>query len=260
MKILEAEKVSFLANGKKILEDVSLEVELGESVTIIGPNGAGKTTLLRAIVGLLNSRHLQGEISINKKSVRRLSRRDIGCQISYVPQRPILPSHMKLLDYVLLGRTPHISAFSMENRGDIEIAMDALSQTGMAWAKERRMHTLSGGEAQLGAIARALATQAPLMLLDEPTSSLDLGHRISLWNFIQQLPAQNNIAVISTMHDLQLASYGCGRLILLADGKICDEGLPAQVLTSENLLQYYGVDAEVVPQNKGMGILPRYGA
>ena len=247
--ILKVEDLSYWVEKPKhaILKDVNLKFEIGESLTIIGPNGAGKTTLLKSIAGLLSRKHTKGDVFLKGKNISELQQKEIGKIVSYVPQRPILPSQMRLFDYVLLGRTSHIPIFLSERSKDLDIAKDALQKTGMEWAANRMLHTLSGGETQLAAIARSLASKASLLLFDEPTASLDLGHCYKLCQLIYDLPKdpENNVAVISTMHDLQLAGRFGDELLLLDDGEICIRGKASEVLTPENIERYYGISADV---------------
>ncbi len=222
---------------------------------IIGPNGAGKTTLLRAIAGLLRQKDISGEVFFDGVPVSQLSKAGRSQLVAYVPQRPVFPPQMKLADYVLLGRTPHISTFASESKADRAEAQRALFQTGMEWAADRRLHTLSGGEAQLGAVARALATRAPLILLDEPTASLDLGNRLNVLNLIYSL---KDVAILSTMHDLQLAGRADNRLILMAEGSVRAEGSPEEVLSPVNISKYYGVSAKIIKEEKGVTVVPQH--
>lgn len=246
--ILETQNLSYWVDGKAdkhILKNISFKLLQEKSLTIIGPNGSGKTTLLKIILRLLNTKNLKGDILLNEKPIDTFSYRDLGQLVAYVPQRPVLPPQMRLFDYVLLGRTSHIHLFGNESFEDIEIVKEVLQDLEMEWAAERRLNTLSGGESQLAVIARALASKAPLLLLDEPTASLDLGHSHKLCKIIYELPAKCNVSIVTTMHDLQLAHHFAEDTILLHNGEICERGSATQVITGDNLYKYYDADPNI---------------
>ncbi len=260
---LETKNLSYQVNKRRfvkrssieILKSVSLQINRGQSMTIIGPNGAGKTTLLKSLLHLLPDKDTFGEVLINGEPISNISKRELGKLISYVPQRPVLPSRMLLADYVLLGRMAHIPPFLNETKQDLDIVYDALEKTSMVWAKERMLGSLSGGELQLAAIARSLATRAPLLLLDEPTASLDLRHCYELCDLIYSLPKEG-IAVIATMHDLALAARFGDELLLMSQGEVCKRGTASQVLTAENIQSYYKISVRTEVSSKGITILP----
>lgn len=258
--ILKIQDLSYWAGSKpkqQILNSISFELSLGQSLTIIGPNGAGKSTLLKCIARLLSPKQASGKIILNENPLDTLSHREIGQAISYVPQRPLLPSQMKVIDYVLLGRTAHIPTFKNESAADIEVARSVLADIDMEWAAERRLHSLSGGEAQLVVLARSLTSEAPLLLLDEPTASLDLGHCYQLCNLIYELPQKYNMAVVAVMHDLQLAGHFGDELILLNEGELCEKAVAQKVLTPKNIQKYYGISVKTtLGENGGVVVLP----
>lgn len=230
---------------KQILKSVDLEVPIKSSLSIIGPNGAGKSTLLKCIAQLLSPKNKDGRIILDGRNLDTFSQREIGQLISYVPQRPILPPRMKVVDYVLLGRTSHIPIFQSESSKDIEIIREVLNDVGIEWAAGRMLQTLSGGELQLVVLARSLASEAKLLLLDEPTASLDLGHCYELCKLIYELPQKKNISVVTVMHDLHLAGHFGDELMLIHNGEVCEKGRAIEVLTQENIQKYYGIDIKI---------------
>ncbi|HCU96771.1 MAG TPA: ABC transporter, partial [Actinobacteria bacterium] len=193
------------------LAGVGEQVTAGEWLTIIGPNGAGKSTLLRCIAHL--AQH-DGKITIAGQPIAGLSRRQLARLVAYVPQAPVLPPEMTVSDYVLLGRTPHIGYLRMETTADRRICGELLDRLGLAAMMGRMLPTLSGGEAQRLVLARALAQQAPVLLLDEPTSALDLGRRVEALELIDGARRERSLTVVSAVHDLTLAGQFADRLLL----------------------------------------------
>ncbi|MBV8386601.1 MAG: ABC transporter ATP-binding protein, partial [Acidimicrobiia bacterium] len=194
--------VSVRIDDAVLVDDVDLEIADGEWVSVIGPNGAGKTTLLRAIAGLATA---EGEVELAGRSVRDMGTRERSRTIAVVPQIPVVPPSMPAVDYVLLGRTPHIPLFGVEAPDDVSTALTVLEQLDLTALADRRMETLSGGELQRVMLARALAQDAPVLLLDEPTTALDVGHQQEVLELVDELRMSRGLTVLSTMHDLTLA-------------------------------------------------------
>ena len=246
---LELDRITVELGGRNVVDGVSFAVERGDWVTLIGPNGAGKTSLLRAISGLVPH---GGEIRIASVSKRELGRRDVAQRVSVVPQSPFLPSGMTVHEYVLLGRTPYVSYLGREGRSDQAAAAAAITRLDLVDFAGRELGTLSGGERQRAVLARALAQEAPLLLLDEPTSALDAGRQQEVLELIDGLRLDAGLTVLSTMHDLTLAGLYAGRLLLLSGGRIVAEGPPDDVLTAPLIAEHYGaavrvLDGAVVP-------------
>ena len=215
MSALRLENVTVELGGTPVLREVSASVEEGEWVALIGPNGAGKTTLLRAILGLVRA---GGSILAGGVDLGGLSRRDLGRRLALVPQVPSLPPHMTVSEYVLLGRTPHLGYYGNETSRDREVATAAVVRLDLVGLAERRLATLSGGERQRAVIARALAQEAPVLLLDEPTASLDVGRGQQALELVDELRRESGLTVLSAMHDLTLAAQYAERLLLLDGG------------------------------------------
>ena len=235
--------------GRNVVDGVSFAVDPGEWVTLIGPNGAGKTTLLRAVTGLVSYR---GEISLGGERMRSLRRRDVAKRIALVPQAPLMPAGMTVREYVLLGRTPYVSYAGRESRNDHAATESALMRLDLGELAGRELGTLSGGERQRAVLARALAQEAPILLLDEPTSALDAGRQQEALELIDALRLDAGLTVLATMHDLTLAGLYASRLLLLSGGRVVAEGAPSEVLTEPLIAEHYGArvrvyDGAVIP-------------
>jgi iron complex transport system ATP-binding protein len=236
-----------------VLNDVSLAVEPGSWHAIVGPNGAGKSTLLRAVAGLVPH---QGQVLLDGVDIDRISPRRRAMEIGYAPQTPVMPEAVTVRQYVMLGRTPYrslLAAPAVDDHSIVDIAIERLDLGALAG---RSLRTLSGGERQRAVLARALAQQSRLLLLDEPTSSLDLGHAQQLLDLVDQLRLEEGLTVLSTLHDLALAGQYPQRLTLLAAGQIVATGTPVQVLTAQALAVHYGARAEVIYGPDGLRIHP----
>jgi iron complex transport system ATP-binding protein len=227
---------------------VSAEVRDGEWVGLIGANGAGKTTLLRAIVQLVPS---EGRTLVDGTPTERLSRRELARLIAYVPQTPELPAEMTVADYILLGRSPHIGYFGFEKSKDHRICAGLLDRLDLTHMAGRMLRTLSGGELQRLVLGRALAQEAPILLLDEPTSALDLGRRVDALEIVDALRLEHGLTVLIAMHDLTLAGQFADRLILLAEGKVAATGSPAEVLDEAVLSRHFGHRVQVLRSPEG---------
>jgi len=238
---LEARDIGLTLDGARILDRVLLEARPGEFIGLIGPNGAGKSTLLRAISGLLRA---EGQVRIEERDLRRLSARAIARIIAQVPQTTVLDFAFTSLEVVLMGRHPHLGAVSLEGHRDLEIAREAMAFTNTDQFAQRDVRTLSGGERQRVLIARALAQEPRLLLLDEPTANLDLHHQLQVLDLVKTLVAEG-VTAIAAIHDLNLAANHCDRLYLLKQGRLLAYGRPWEVLTPANLQEGFGVRALV---------------
>jgi len=219
------------------LSGVSFSLEKGGFAGIIGPNGSGKTTLFRGITGILPT--LEGAIRLKGKSMKSLSLREKARQIAIVTQTADA-DRISVEDYVLMGRLPYYKQFQFfESRNDLDIARRYMQLTGIAHHREKLMTELSGGEQQRAAIARALVQEPDLLLLDEPTSHLDITHQVKILNLLQHLNTAMGLTVLMVIHDLNLASEYCDELILFNQGKIFTQGKPAEVMTWETIEQVY---------------------
>ena len=254
---IRASDVCFAYGHKPVLEGVSLEVEKGEMVGFIGPNGAGKTTLLQVLSG--NLRPQSGEVYIDGQDIRELRHRERAMTVAMVAQNPIVPPGFTALDLVLMGRNPHLGVLQWEGRKDVEIALRAMKLTGMEEFACRLVSSLSGGERQRVFIARALAQEAPVLLLDEPTAHLDIGYQGSILDMVKTIQREAGITVIAAMHDLTLAGEYCDRMAILHQGGILAFGRPEEVLKQELLQQAFGAEVYIIshPEHGTPVVLPR---
>ncbi len=251
--MIATRELSVRLGGGDVVASVSLSLEAGEWIALVGPNGAGKTTLLRALAGLVSYR---GSVSIDDREVRQLGRRVLAQLVALVPQAPVLPPALTVEEYVLLGRTPHLAYFAREARADFAATRDALARLDLTGFAKRPLGTMSGGERQRAVLAKALAQQAPILLLDEPTSALDIGRQQQALELVDGLRNQLELTVISAMHDLTLAARYAARLVLLSEGRLIADGPAVDVLTVERLAEHYNASVEIVESPQGIAVLP----
>lgn len=237
--MLQAQEISIGYGACEVISGVSLEVCQGEIIALLGGNGAGKTTLLRALNGSIAT--MKGEIWLDEKPLTSYSRRETARKIAVVAQEAELKFPVTVLEFVLSGRFAHSSAFGWENADDIEIARKALVDSDLSDFENRLMNQLSGGERQRAVFARALATEARLFLLDEPTANLDLSHQVLLLKLMREKCSKHGAAAVVVTHDLNLAAAFADRILLLKRGKIVAAGKPHDVLSEENLRETFGV-------------------
>src|SRR6202167_2451937 len=242
-EVIGLEEVTVRYGRDAALAGVSAQVQDGEWAGLIGANGAGKTTLLRAIMRLVP---FQGVTRLGGAPTDRMSRRDLARLVAYVPQKPELPAEMTVADYILLGRSPHIGYFGFEKTKDHEICAGLLDRLDLTRLAGRPLRTLSGGELQRLVLGRALAQEAPILLLDEPTSALDLGRRVDALEIVDALRREHGLTVVSAMHDLTLAGQFSDRLVLLAEGKVVASGMPDEVLDEATLTEHFGLHVQVL--------------
>ena len=239
--ILCCENVSFTYEAIEALRDVSLEVNTGEVFGLLGPNGSGKSTLVRLMSRV--ARPLTGQIFLARRALPTYEREALARQIAVVPQEPRLELPFSVLEVVLMGRSPYLKRFGFEQAHDLAIAQQAMEYTGVSALANREIHELSGGERQRVILARALAQEPQLLLLDEPTAFLDIKHQVEVYDLLKRLSRQNGLTVVAILHDLNLAALYCDRLALLKAGKVFACGRPEQVLTYSNIKAVY--DTEV---------------
>ena len=237
--MLEAKNITVKYGPCEVLRDVSFDLKTGEIIAVLGANGAGKTTLIRALNGTLPIS--TGEISINSKAIASFSRREIAQAIAVVAQENETKFPVTVLQFVLSGRFARGSAFGWETENDLEIAETALRMCDLTNYDGRLMNELSGGERQRVVLARALATQAKILLLDEPTANLDLAHQALMFRLVRERCRQHESSAIVITHDLNLASEFADRIMLLKNGRVFAIGQPNEVLREENLKEVFNV-------------------
>jgi len=231
------------AATRPVLSQVSLEVTRGSVVGLLGPNGSGKTTLLRLMAGVLTPHG--GDVRLDGQPIARLPRRELATRIAVVPQDTHATFDFTALEMVLMGRYPHLGPFAIEGPDDVRIAREAMASTGTLALEARMFDTLSGGEKQRIVIAAALAQSARVLLLDEPTSSLDLAYQLEIAALVLRLNRDRGVTIVLSTHDLNFAASVCRSLVLLRDGHVVASGPTADVLTPANIRAVYGVEADV---------------
>ena len=251
--MIEVHSVSFRYHEDWVLQDVSFRVEKGEFVGVIGPNGSGKTTLLKILYRLLSPQ--KGEILFELVPMKKMDRADIAKRIAVVAQETHLLFPFSVLETVMMGRSPHLGHLMFESEKDMEIAKKAMEWTEILPFSERSMDELSGGERKRVFIARALAQEPEVILLDEPTANLDIHHQMDFLDLILTLNREKGLTIVMASHDINIASEFCDRLILLRGGGIYRAGTPDQVITKENIENVYGCEVWV-DQNPFSG-MPR---
>jgi iron complex transport system ATP-binding protein len=248
--LLQVDNVSFAydrgatrQSARLVLDGVSFEVRQGAILGLLGPNGSGKTTLLRLMAGTLSP--LEGHVRIGGQDVAALARRDLARRLASVPQETQTTFDFTVLDIVLMGRYPHLGVFELEDARDVAIARDSLAAVGADHLAARQFGTLSGGERQRVVIAGALAQASTALLLDEPTTALDLRYQIEIAALLSRLNRERGTTMVVSTHDLNLAAALCSEAVLLRDGRVAAAGAVANVLTPANVRAVYDVDVDV---------------
>lgn len=240
---LEAQGVDFAYYDGLVLQGVSLELRKGNLVGLIGPNGAGKTTLLKILSGLLGPK--RGFVYLDSQDIRQFSRRQIARQVAVVPQDLSIPFAFTAYEMVMLGRTPHVRPLLGAGPRDRQVVMDKMELTDTLFLAERLFNELSGGEQRRVVIAMALTQEPEILLLDEPTLHLDINHQIEILELVKCLNRERSLTVLATMHDLNLAALYFDRLVMLNEGRVVAEGLPAEVLQQDSIQRVFGAKVRV---------------
>lgn len=241
--MISVEGLSFAYDSRPVLHNISFSAERGDFLAVLGPNGVGKSTLFRCMLGILKG--YSGMIRINGRDICELSRREMAGCMSYIPQNYGTAFAYSVLDTVLMGTTHEVGTFSSPKAAQIQRAKDALKQVGIADLEERMFNRLSGGEQQLVMIARALSQQADLLMMDEPTSSLDYGNREKILAMLRSLTREGYSVILST-HDPQHALSYSDKVLALHEGRVEDFGRTENVLTSDLLRKLYGIPVAIV--------------
>ena len=242
-----------------VLHGVSFELVAGDFVGVIGPNGCGKSTLIRAVTGVLELD--AGQVELEGEPIRRLSRREIARRVAVIPQDSGQFFGFTVLEMVMMGRTPHLRRLQRAGERDLALTLEALRQTDLMDLKDRKVTELSGGERQRAVIARALAQEPKLLLLDEPDSHLDIGHQIEVFDLIASLNRRQDLTLFCVSHNLNLASAYCRKLMLMQGGRLAHVGTPEEIVTSDRIHEVYGIRALVQksPVNGAPQITPYMG-
>jgi iron complex transport system ATP-binding protein len=242
--------------GVPVLHGVSIDVAAGEMLAIVGPNGAGKSTLLKVLGGSMKP--TAGSVELFGRALDSIERRELARTVASVGQENVVAFRFTVLEIVLMGRAPHLGAFRFESHRDLEIATAALQRFELAHLAARHVQELSGGERKRVFLARALAQEPKIALLDEPTAFLDLKHVAEIFARFRELSAERGMTVVATLHDLNAAALYADRVLLLSDGAAVAYGTPAEVLTTENLERVYDTKVYVGrnPSTGSLMILP----
>ncbi len=251
---LDIDSITVELGDKKVVNSVSISVEAGEWLSIIGPNGSGKSSFLRAIAGLVES---QGSIRFKGEELKSLTPQMRAQIISIVPQIPIIPPRVRVLDYVLLGRTPYLGRGYQPTKEDVNLAVSVISDLDLGKVANRFVTEMSGGERQRVIIARALVQQPKLLLLDEPTTALDLGHQQEVLELVDLQRKNLGLTVLSAFHDLTLASQYGTSMALFVNGDIASSGIPTEIITEESLKEIYGANVLIHKEGAAINVLPK---
>ena len=234
--------VTFGYADEPVVRSVSFTVGRGEFVGIIGPNGSGKSTLLRLMSGYL--RAWRGQVAVDGQPIERYERRELGQRIGVVPQETSVVFPFSVAEMVLFGRTPHLGGFGFERDSDLAAARRAMQRTDTAHLARRVITELSGGERQRVILARALAQEPAILLLDEPAAFLDIRHEVEMYDLLRDLQREG-MTVVSVLHDLNIAALYCDRLLLLSEGAVARAGTASEVITYRTLTEVYGTEVYV---------------
>lgn len=241
--VLSCEQVSFAYGAVEVLSAISCEISTGEIVGLLGPNGSGKSTLVRLMSGVRSPQ--AGRVMYTGRDLQSYSRDELARSIAVVPQETTIELPFSVLEVVLMGRSPYLGKFGFESAHDLAVAQQAMERTGVAALATREVHALSGGERQRVILARALAQEPRVLLLDEPTAFLDIKHQVAVYDLIKQLSREQGLAVVAILHDLNLAALYCDRLVLLKAGRVFCQGTPDHVLTYVNIKAVYETEVYI---------------
>ena len=245
---IRTENLTFAYKNNPVLDGVSLCIESGEMVGILGPNGSGKTTLLKIFSAVLRGR---GEVKVNGRSIETYGKRELSRVFAMVPQESQILFPYTVAEIVLMGRASYHSPLALEGKKDLEVARASMELTDSLAFSDRYLHELSGGEKQRVIIARALAQEPQILLLDEPSAFLDLKHQVQVFELMRRLNHEHRLTIVAALHDLNLAALFFPRLVLLCDGKIYRDGSPKEVLTEETIEEIYGIHVKIQLDSSG---------
>ena len=253
-RIIEGENIRFSYDGVEVLKGLSISLRKERMVGLLGANGAGKSTLLKILTGILNPK--SGRLLYGGKELTRLDKREIAKRIAYIPQDSTFGFPFSVQEVVLMGRAPYVGRFEFERERDLQIAISAMETVGISHLKDRPITEISGGEKQLASLARALAQEPEVMVLDEPATFLDVKHKTRIMKLLRSLKSERGISVIAATHDVFSALFYFDEIIMLKDGRIFAEGSVEEVLKQEVLTAVYGIEVTVRRENGRIFVLP----
>ncbi|RLI73620.1 ABC transporter ATP-binding protein [Archaeoglobales archaeon] len=251
--ILEVKNVKVKLGSSEILKDITFKVDKYEMVALLGPNGSGKSTILKTIFGVL--RPINGVVYLDGENIEEFNFKEIARKIGYLPQENP-ETNLKVVDIVLLGRTPHISEFKSPSKGDLKIALNALKSVGLEGFEDRKFSELSGGEKQKVMIARIFAQQSEILLLDEPTAHLDISSQIEVMELVNK-KVKSGVAAIIAIHDINLATSFCNRILMVKDGKIIRVGKPEEVINPSTIKEVFNTNVDVKKFGNRIYVVPK---
>ncbi|MFH1619673.1 MAG: ABC transporter ATP-binding protein [bacterium] len=243
MPLIEVQNLSFTYNGHDVLRQVSFSLEKSRFLGILGPNGSGKSTLLKNISGILPPR--SGRVLLKNRPISDYTVKERARTASFLPSETFIPYDFTVLDIVMMGRSPLIKWWQDYAQADKKASLEALELAGVGGLERRSINSLSSGERQRVFLAQALAQEPEILLLDEPTSHLDISHQVDIFALLAKLTAEKGLAVIAVSHDITLTSQYCEKILLLKEGAVSAFGTPAETITAANIKKVYGVDAEI---------------
>ena len=253
-RIIEGENIRFSYDGVEVLKGLSISLRKERMVGLLGANGAGKSTLLKILTGILNPK--SGRLLYGSKELTRLDKREIAKRIAYIPQDSTFGFPFSVQEVVLMGRAPYVGRFEFERERDLQIAISAMETVGITHLKDRPITEISGGEKQLASLARALAQEPEVMVLDEPATFLDVRHKTRIMKLLRSLKGERGISVIAATHDVFSALFYFDEIIMLKDGAIFAEGSVEEVLKQDVLTAVYGIEVTVKKENGRIFVLP----
>lgn len=252
MKELEVEKIKYGYGEKMVLNEISFSVKKGEFISILGPNGSGKSTLLKTLNNIYKP--WEGKILVRGKNIKELKKKELAKNMALVLQDNSVDYEFTVEDIVLMGRHPHKGRFQREDENDYKIISESLEMTNTTELRHRKITELSGGERQRVMIAKALAQRASIILLDEPTSHLDINHQIEILKLLKDMNKKRGTTIILVIHDINLGVRYSDKIIILNKGKILDKGKPEEIITKKNIESVYNIKV-AIDRNKHTGSL-----
>lgn len=252
--LMKLEDISFTYETSPVIKNLSVSIQEKDFIGLIGPNGSGKSTLLKVMGGILKSD--SGSTQFKESLISRINKKLLAQSIAWIPQDHPMVFPFKVSEIILMGRHPYLSALSFESEEDFEITRRAMETTMTSQFADRYFNEISGGEKQRVMIASALAQSPEMMLLDEPTAALDLKYQVQILQILKNLNVEHKMTLVMAMHDLNLASKFCNRLILLNEGQIVRDGPPEHVLDKNVLEQVYGIEVDLDSKDGSIRVHP----
>ena len=254
-KVIETQNLSFSYNGEEVLKGIDFSIQKGSMVGVIGANGAGKSTLLKLLLGILRPKN--GRVLYQGKELKKLDKREVARKIAYIPQNSTFWFPFTVKEVVLMGRAPYLGRFEFETEEDLRVALRAMETVGIKHLGERLVSEISGGEKQLVSLARALAQEPEVMILDEPATFLDVKNKTEIMKLLKKLKEEKGIAIIAATHDVFSGLFYFDKILMLKDGGVFACGDTIEVLKEESLAEVYGIDVGVRWEDGKIFVFPK---